>query len=118
MTAAWPAALPQRVQATDYEEQQPETLLRTQMDAGPAKVRRRFTAAPRPLRVALRMTREQVELLEAFVRDDLMDGALPFTWVHPRTEVLATLRLTAPYVLVPQARGLRWRVLLQLEVLP
>jgi hypothetical protein len=29
MTAAWPAALPQRVLASDYEEQQPETLLRT-----------------------------------------------------------------------------------------
>jgi hypothetical protein len=47
-----------------------------------------------------------------------MDGALPFAWVHPRTEAPATLRLTAPYVLAPQSRGLRWRVLLQLEVLP
>jgi hypothetical protein len=118
MTAAWPAALPQRVLASDYEEQQPETLLRTQMDAGPAKVRRRFTAAPRPLWVMLRMTSAQVELFEAFVREDLQDGALPFGWVHPRTQEPAMLRLTAPYVLAPQGRGLRWRVLLQLEVLP
>jgi hypothetical protein len=81
-------------------------------------VRRRFTAAPRPLWVMLRMTSAQVELFEAFVREDLQDGALPFGWVHPRTQEPAMLRLTAPYVLAPQGRGLRWRVLLQLEVLP
>jgi pimeloyl-ACP methyl ester carboxylesterase len=82
----------------DYEEKQPETLLRTEMDAGPAKVRRRFTAAPRPLRVMLRMTSAQVGLFEGFVREELMDGALPFAWAHPRTQEPAMLRLTAPYV--------------------
>lgn len=45
------------------------------------------------------MTDAQLATFQAFFEDDLMDGALPFEWVYPRTG--ATWRFTfdkdAPY---------------------
>ena len=40
----WPATLPQEILAEGYEEGLPDVLVRTKMDAGPDKVRRRATA--------------------------------------------------------------------------
>lgn len=115
MTATWP--LDDDVLVEGYEETFPELVLRTAMDAPIAKTRRRFTAAAVPIGISLGLSRAEVAVLEAFYLDDLGGGALPFAWRHPRTGAAASLRFTAPPKPMP-IDGERWRVALQLEVLP
>ena len=114
----WPASLPQDVLVEGYEETFPELALRTEMDAGPAKVRRRFTAGVRTLNVMSAMTRTQVATLDTFFATTTQGGALQFDWVHPRTGSAAALRFTRPPMTAPEPGGQRWRVELELEVLP
>jgi hypothetical protein len=90
--AVWPGSLPQRALKNGYMEKPRKIALRTQMDAGTAKTRRRFTAGPAPIDVQFRMSSAQVDTVLGFYGDTLADGALPFDWLHPRTQVLATWR--------------------------
>lgn len=114
----WPLSLPQRPLAQGFNEQVPNTLIRTQMEAGPPKVRRRFTAGIRTMDMQLRITPAQVDALDVFYDSTLQGGALPFDWVHPRTGVAATYRFVEPPSYATMARGRLWTATLKLEILP
>jgi hypothetical protein len=116
--ATWPASLPQFVLTEGFEESPPDVLLRTEMDAGPAKVRRRFTAGVRPLKAVIVCSSAQVTTLETFFAAALASGALPFDWVHPRTQAATSFRFVRPPSIAPERGGKYWRVGLDLEVLP
>lgn len=81
----YPASLPQQPLVDGYEEGFPNTLVRTQMDKGPDKVRRRFTAGTRTFTIQLLLDETQVQTLDDFIDIDLEGGALRFDWTHPRT---------------------------------
>lgn len=114
----WPGTLPQLVLTRGFSETAPWAVLRTDMDTGPAKTRRRSTAAPRPLSAQIKVTKAQVAVFDAFLETDLAGGALAFDWVEPRTQAAATLRLTAAPTYEPTAGGSSWTITLPLEVLP
>lgn len=116
----WPIDLPQDVFTEGYDEGLPDVALRTQMDAGPAKTRRRHTAAPRPLNVTVGLSRAQAASFDDFFTEDLAGGALSFDWIHPRTLAAVTLRFVTPPPprIVPEPGAQRWRVALTLEVMP
>ncbi|MBK8909231.1 MAG: hypothetical protein IPM60_15525 [Rhodospirillales bacterium] len=114
----WPYSLPQRPLAQGFNEQARETAIRTQMEAGPPKVRRRFTAGIRTMGMQLRLTADQVATLDAFYDTTVAGGTLPFDWVHPRTGVAATYRFVEPPFYQPVARGRVWTGTLKLEVMP
>ena len=80
----WPAGLPQRPMVGGYQERFSETVLRTAMDAGAAKTRRRFTSAPRQFELTFRVTALQADLLQTFFETTTAGGSLPFSWVNPR----------------------------------
>lgn len=90
--ANWPATLPQSALAQKYNEKPPKTVLRTEMDAGPAKVRRRFTAGVRQFRIGLVLTKTQVATLDTFFVTTTNDGADQWTWKNPRTNSAANFR--------------------------
>ena len=137
----WPAALPQDFQIDGYGETLPDVTIRTKMDAGPAKVRRRFTANVRPIKCKLKVTDTQYVALASFFQNDCAGGALSFTWnikdpvlvaLYPALIVdvvngivQLTLRFTAPPVrsvltgadAVPAQTGVSG-VDLQFEVMP
>ena len=115
---SWPVDLPPLVTTAGFLETYPWGNLRTEMDAGPAKVRRRTTAAARPIACQIKCTGDQLTDLENFIHADLADGVLPFTWVHPRTQLAATFRFREPPSWVPSSGGQTWTVTLPLEVLP
>lgn len=115
--AVWPPSLPPQVLLAGYAEAPPETVLRTQMDAGPAKLRSRTTAAPRPIGGAVVLTSAQLATLDGFYVATLSGGALPFDWQHPRTLAAATFRFLSP----PQYTALgggHWQASLSLEAMP
>ena len=104
MAALWPASLPQRfLQDPGTSENPPDVVVETQMDAGPPKARRRFTAGFRLVGGSLALTHAQRATLDTFYMDTLEGGALTFDWIHPITSAPATFRF------MPQPNGLRYR---------
>lgn len=100
----------------------PSVVVRTQMDAGPAKVRRRFTAAPEFVDVELKMTGEQLALLREFIYGTIAGGALPFEWKDHRTGDECEYRFVDVAQVQPRASRQNgtelWVVSFQLELMP
>ena len=114
----WPVSLPvPLVQGITYTPGQ--NTIRTPMDAGPAKVRRRFTAVPETLAFNLVLTGAQVQVLQDFVEITLSD-VLPFDWIDFRkpTGTAVTYRFTKRPSYSPRsAAGNRWVAAIELEQL-
>lgn len=103
------------VEACSYAPQQ--NSIRTQMDAGAAKMRRRFTRVPEDVTFSLMLTRPQVFILTDFIEATLKD-VLPFDWIefrHPGKSP-ATYRFKSRPKMTPVTPTL-WRVELELELL-
>lgn len=115
---AWPIApFPQLPLQAGYSESPPDTVIRSPMDAGPAKLRRRTTAGVRRLACALRLTTAQVATFDSFYVTSLQGGALPFDWVNPRTGAAESLRFVGPPAYGAPSGDL-FPVTFKLEVLP
>lgn len=80
----WPPTLPAAPLAEGFRETMPALTVRTEMEAGPAKVRRRTTAGVGRISIAYLLSAAQVATLESFVKHDLAGGALAFNFTHPR----------------------------------
>jgi hypothetical protein len=121
--ASWPGTLPPVPQIRGYEEKTPANVIRTEMEVGPAKVRRRTTGGIRPHKMLFNMTQAQVELFDEFLGAVLADGALAFDYAHPRTGTTVRFRIIPPvtYTLERPATGGDagvWWVSLDMEQLP
>lgn len=114
---AWPASLPQRPDVSGYSEKPQSQVTRSEMDAGPAKSRRRFTAGTTDLAWAAVITGAQIATLESFYDSDIAAGALPFDMPHPRTGDTITVRMKSPYSLSALG-GTRYKLEMTIEVLP
>lgn len=117
MPEIWPPTLPDYLLKDGYSEMPPEVTLRTRMETGPAKVRRRATNAVRPIRGTVRLSAAQKALLDAFYVDTLVGGSLAFDWVHPVTRGAASFRFVTRPTFTPAA-GTNWNAALDLEILP
>lgn len=115
MPAEWPETLPTSFFAESISEGIGEGRLVSSMDAGPAKMRRRSSAMPRPMSGTMRMTSEQWEDLREFVETDLLGGSLAFTMTCGTVEKL--VRFTEMPSRTWFAAG-KWAVSINLEVLP
>jgi len=73
MTVVWPETLPLPT-VEGYGIQPGEAILRTEMEAGPARQRRRFTQTPSRVTVRWVMRREQFALFEAWYRWQAKEG--------------------------------------------
>jgi hypothetical protein len=114
--AVWPATLPQYVLAANYTEAVPDNSIRSETDVGPAKVRRRGTAAPRPISCQVLLTTAQRATLDDFYNTDTKAGSLTWTWVHPVTRAAATFRFVEPISFSATARGQLFTAALSLEI--
>lgn len=113
----WPIALPAYPLLDNFQESVPNTVIRTDMEQGPAKVRQRTTAAVRKMSLAYLMSKTQVTALETFYLTTLQGGALAFDFIHPRSNTTVSCRFTKP----PEygaGNGNYFRVAIEMEVLP
>lgn len=117
--AVWPASLPQCTMAPSYSEAPQSQVHRSQMDAGPAKVRRRFTAGTTDIGWANLLDSTQVDTFLAFFEGDIAAGAMPFDMPHPRTGQMVSVMIkgSPPYELSSEG-GAYYRLSLSLEVQP
>ncbi len=91
--STWPLSLPQNPVYSSYEETPPDTLIRTEMDVGPPKVRQRYTAGIRKFSCDYRMTEAQIATLDTFFVTTISGGSVSFDMPHPRTGDNITVRI-------------------------
>lgn len=84
----WPLSLPQLIERPDYREKLPDITIRTQMDAGPDKVRLGSTTGYRMLEGAIICDPAQYATFVTFFKDSVKGGALPFDITWPRLGVI------------------------------
>lgn len=113
---AWPGTLPQKLLRDGFAEESPDNLIVSDMSVGPAKVRRRTTAAVRMIRGTLHMTSAQVSTFRTFVKTTIADRSQPFTFPDPYGGAALLVRMPTPYRV--SAVGIDWRIDIELEVLP
>lgn len=121
MAIVWPVTLPLRPLVEGYSDAAPNNVLRTSVDIGPAKTRRRSAAAPYPITANFVLTASQAADLDTFANTTLMGGALRFEWQHPRTGATIECRIVPSdkdLVKFTPEGPLRWRASMTLEVLP
>ena len=112
----WPATLPPPLIGT-MNETPPDNTIRSNVDKGPAMLRRRTTANVRPLSFGMVLTNDQVAILDDFYNDDTYSGSERFDFTHPRTLAAVEARFTAPPS-YSNIDGDNWNVSVSLEVLP
>lgn len=119
MAATWPAGVDDGIEVQGFSETLPNAVLRSAMDVGAAKQRRRFSAAAYPVAGSIMIPTDQVAIFKAWFEDTLGMGALRFDWAHPRTGALLTWRFIGnqPPKITPVS-STWWRISMQLEVLP
>lgn len=108
---AWPTSLV--INRSNFTEKSPDRVLRTQMDTGIAKLRRRSSVVTYPVTLTLFLTDTEVQTLFDFYEEY---DALPFDFTHPRTGDIVTARFTSP----PQYKSneTMWDASVELEIIP
>lgn len=94
--AAWPSSLPSAPVPGGYGEEPIPTIIRTDMELGPAKVRRRFTGNEIVFTLRYALTETQKFALEYFYHYTCLQGTLSFTWTHPITAASLTVYFLSP----------------------
>lgn len=97
-----------------------EGSLRTGVDNGTAKLRRRATAPPEPITGNLILNGAELATLISWWKTTLARGTLPFTWEHPLDDTTVNLRwVSRPVASLALGGGVydrKWRVPVILEV--
>lgn len=118
MAIPWPVSLQQKVNTNSYQEKIGETTIRTTVDTGPVKVRRRFTRPVNTSTVSfiLNNATEYTTFL-SFYNTDVNGGVSVFQLVHPITGVLTNYRFTGPPVIHPLG-GFVFEASMEWEAMP
>lgn len=115
----WPASLPQSLRLSGLSETDSKAVVRTEMTAGPAFQRNRFSAITQDITGSLSMTEAQVGTFLDFYRNTLGNGAAEFDWMHPRTDAPVTMRFVGNSPpSINAVGGGRYTVSVSIEVLP
>jgi hypothetical protein len=115
---SWPTTLPQELTLDGYSQSAADNIIKSSPDIGPAKVRRRSTAAVRPVSGTLILNETGLEDFKDFFKEDLLDGSIRFSWADPDDGSTAVeMRFTSPPAWTALGGGLS-RVSMELEILP
>ena len=113
----FPASLAQCLEINSYSYQDAPNVLRTEMDVGPAKVRRRYTVAIANVTGSMSFSQAQVQTFKQFYDFTLSSGTKPFTFTDPVTQTDKTYRFVEAPAYTP-ITDKYWNVSLVLEILP
>lgn len=117
--ATYPSNLPFFDMRAGYGEAAPGGILRTGMDAGPAKMRRRSSSVPsRFSGTTAPMSAAQLADFQEWVRASIAGGAISFTAAHPVTQAVTRFRFadaSQPYSVTATGQG--YAITAELEIL-
>lgn len=119
-TPTWPAELPSMTYPAashNYARKaSKDAALRTSMDAGPDKVRRRFTAVPHAVTFTKILTQAQLDIEQDFYHN-VVGVAGRFDHFDPVTQTTQSWRYVEETAYAAAGGG-QWRATFSLEVLP
>lgn len=113
----WPSALPQRLNQSGFTNTLPDNTIRSNMDVGPDKVRRRDVSAPEPIQGAIVATAAEYSDLVTFYNTTTASGSVAFNWTHPITGDAVEYLFTAPPS-ITAISGTHYTITLQMEIQP
>lgn len=93
----WPKELPQVMRLEGLSGKRRQAVVRTEMDAGPQKTRRRYTVAQKDFSGSVVVTEAQRQILEAWYDKVLGGGTLRFVMTDPQTLEPAEFRFLEDY---------------------
>lgn len=96
-SVTWPFLLPGGLLAAGFSKQPQNNVIRTNMDAGPKKARRRYTAKLVNYSGKQVFDLAELSVFEQFYHYSLADGALRFNFDDPVTGETAEFRFTSDY---------------------
>lgn len=114
--ATWPETLPPPYTGS-LNISPPDNVIRSGMDTGPAKVRRRTTANITPHEFVMRLSKAQAVTLYNFHKEDTFSGADEFDYYDEFLEQNIKARFVSP----PKIGHLEadtWTAQVSLEILP
>jgi len=111
--ATWPTDL--KINRENFKEEPPSNALRSSMETGPAKVRKRAASAVRPVSFNMMLDDDDLETFDAFY---LANEALSFDFTHPRTEATVSARFQTEEPVSYDLKETMWVVNVKLEILP
>ncbi len=114
----WPSTLPQFALRDGYAEGFKSTVIRSQMDSGHKKRRQRFINGPEALDITIPLNDAEILIFKAFYEDDLGNGALSFTYPHPRLSGNVTVAFTADPAPLKSEGATTYLLNMKLEILP
>lgn len=109
----WPGDLPRVLRLDGLNAKKKSAVVRTEMDAGPAKVRQRYTVATKDFSGSIVVNSVQRQLLEDFYTNILGNGVLRFVMKDPQTLEQAEFRFLDDYD-EESLDGL-WKITMRLE---
>ena len=115
MTAAWALTLPQAPSADGFRVVYPSVVVRSSMDAGPTKQRRRVAWAKKTMVAPFVMSPTQLTDFEEFYKNTVRAGTDVFEWTDPMRDVLGEYRIIEDPQIEADEYGLWYRVTIVLE---
>lgn len=109
----WPDSLPQVLILDGLGAQNQNSVVRTEMDAGPAKQRRRYTVSQKDFSGSIVVTESQREILEDWYDSVIGGGALRFVMKDPQTLLPREFRFREHYK--EDSLDGKWRITMELE---
>lgn len=97
---SWPETLP-APQWQGFQAEFQDNVIRSQMDSGPGKLRRRFSAAAMYYPVTWMFTRPQLQEFYNWFVDEVFSGSISFSWTHPITGLTVIARFRKPPSIKP-----------------
>ncbi len=116
-TVPWPTTLQDLLNTDSFGYKFGETAIRSEMDIGPAKVRRRFTRPVDTMTATINITTAQFPIFYYFYNTSLNGGVNMFSFIHPITRVPMEARFVSAPALSPLG-GEVFRVSMEWEILP
>lgn len=113
--SAWPSKF--KPLYGSYRESPPDNSIRSTMDRGPAKVRRRTTTNVRPISFDIFVKSEDIDEFDEFYTTDTFSGADEFDFTHPRTKQAVKARFVEPPAYT-DSENAGYQVSVKLEILP
>lgn len=100
-TIDWPDDVNKCLALNTYVEERQPQAIRSPVDAGPAKMRRRYTRPVTGIAGSIVMTREEVGKFWQFFDITLQGGILSFNFENPVSQKTEEMRFLQPPRLVP-----------------
>lgn len=120
-SATWPLSLPEYFNIGVREERQ-EGFIRSSMDIGPSKQRKRFTATSKMYTGTMLLTGTQRATFETFYSTTINEGADAFDWSDPIDFTTQEFRFVEPPTFTALTGGSSgptlWRLNMKVERLP